>query len=53
MKEITAKEMFSEEELGILQMALIRGIASSNQYFRENCEKLLPKVLEMMAQGPV
>ncbi len=35
----------SEEELAIIHMALIRGLNSSNAYFREGCERLLKKTL--------
>lgn len=40
----------SEEEFGILQMALMRGMSSSSPYFKEECEKLLYKVLGRMSE---
>ncbi|MEM2087185.1 MAG: hypothetical protein QXF52_00760 [Thermoproteota archaeon] len=41
----------SEEELAVIQMALMRGMSSSNAYFREMCEKLLKKFLDNMSNG--
>jgi hypothetical protein len=41
----------SEEELAVIQMALMRGMNSSNAYFKEQCEKLLQKILSRMSQG--
>lgn len=43
---------FTEEELNIIHIALMRGMTSSNQYFRERCERLLHKILRMMTQDP-
>lgn len=37
---------FSEEELGIIAVALTRGGNSSNPYFKEKCEELLHRILE-------
>jgi len=54
MSKLIAEELiimeFSDEELGIIQMALMRGITSPNQYFKERCERLLHKILDRMAR---
>jgi hypothetical protein len=42
--------VLSEEELATVQMALMRGMKSSNPYFRESCEKLLQKMLRGMSR---
>lgn len=41
----------SDEELAVIQMALMRGMNSSNAYFKEMCEKLLQKLLSNMSNG--
>ncbi len=41
----------SEEELAAIHMALMRGMNSSNAYFREICEKLLQKFLSNVSNG--
>lgn len=40
----------SEEELAVLQMALMRSMNSSNPYFKEGCGRLLYKVLDRMSK---
>jgi len=51
MESQGAAIMLSEEELATIQMALMRGMNSSNTYFREQCEKLLQKILSRMSSG--
>lgn len=41
----------SEEEFAVIQMALMRGMNSSNAYFREICEELLKKFLSSISNG--
>jgi len=51
MESQGAAVTLSEEELATIQMALMRGMNSSNAYFRRQCEKLLQKILSNMSQG--